>query len=159
MNSEYEQKYLAAKEELKTNIEVASKVTPCVMITEQNWSAMVRAVRSMEKLMEHTVTTEAMKDYMDQLNALFKNKAEWLESKDRAIATELQVKTELIKSDLEKQAGNQKEEYASALEKSRKTLEADFKTYTDKMFKWFLIPCLLLILLSVVLVLLQILGR
>ena len=159
MNSESEKNYLAAKQDLKNNISAAAKPTPCVMITEQNWSAMVGAVKAMEKMLGETVTNDAMIDYLTQMTTILSNRADWLESKERSIASQMEAKAELIKTDLEKQAGNMKDQYASELKESRQAMQEDFRIYMGRMYRLFLVPCLVLILLLVVLVLHQILGQ
>lgn len=159
MSSESENRYLEAKEALKSSISTAANVTPCVMISEQNWSAMVRAVRSIEILLRHVVTNLQMAEYVRQLGEIFDSEVNWLEEKENSMAMTMEKRSQEISKDLESQAGKLNEQYASALERTRKELQEDFRIYTEKMYHRFLLPCLFLILLVSVLILLQMLQR
>ena len=157
MSSESEQKYLEAKEALKKDTAIAAQVTPCVMITEQNWSAMVRTIRLIAAIMDLMVTSDEMKGHMESMGHLMAKQTSWLEEKDRSIAEHLESRSSKLMKDMEQQAGKLKEQYASDMEKAQKELQAQMDGQLQKMSRQFLTPALLLALDLAVFVLLRIL--
>ena len=157
MNSEYEKAYSEAKAEAKKNLITASRTTPCVMVTEANWNALLKAIAKELELMDGVVTNEQMLSYINQLNQIFTTEAAWLEEKEQSISKDMQQKASSLTERLESQAGKMSEQNASDLEKAKKELQEQMQDYSDRMYHRILLPCLILTLLASVLVLLQML--
>ena len=168
MNSEYEKTYQDAKDTAKKKLELASRTTPCYMVTEENWNAMLAAMAKQLEMMGKIVTSEQMVSYINQLNQIFTKEAEWLNQERHSIATdlanrehsisaEMEMKARDMTQRLESQAGKMSEQNASDLEKAKKELQEQMQDYSDRMYHRILLPCLILTLLASVLVLLQML--
>ena len=157
MNSELEKAYSEAKTEARKSLSQASKTTPCVMITEANWSALLAALAKELELMNSMVTKDQMMDYLVQMNEIFDKEVDWLAEKEQSIAKDMESKAASLMERMESQAGRQSEQNASDLEKAKLELNQQFLNCSDQMYHRMFLPCLLTTLLAAVLVLLQML--
>lgn len=157
MNSELEKAYSEAKAEARKNLSQASKTTPCVMITEANWNALLAAIAKELELMNSMVTNDQMIDYLVQMNEIFSKEVDWLAEKEQNISKEMESKATSLMERMESQAGKMSEQNASDLAKAKKELKDQIQNNSDQMYHRMLLPCLLTTLLAAVLVLLQML--
>ncbi len=157
MNSESDKRFQEAKRIAEQNFAAAEKPTPCFMITQENWKALLTGFYTQLALMEKMVTHEQMAAFYEELRECYERKSNWLDQKTVEIKREMQAQAKSWKEEMDRQAGNLNEQYASALEETQEKMEKKMQENTEKLYHRILTPCLLTTLLAAVLTLLRIL--
>ena len=168
MNSEYEKKFDEAMNACMQDLKVAEKGTAFFTISEENWKAIVRVMRSQVTLMDtikNTLKTVATGDvlewFLKETRALQTGcETAWkeeLKTQARTWNEDWRSKAMTYQDELKKQVGKMNEKYASDLEKMQKELQDQMQEKTERLYHRLLFPCLLTTLLASVLTLLQIL--
>ena len=157
MNSESDKRLQEVKRIAAQNLAEAQKLTPCFMITQENWKALLTGFYSQLALMEKMVTHEQMAAFYEELREYYERKSDWLDQKTVEIKREMQAQAKSWTEEMDRQAGNLNEQYASALEETQEKMEKKMQENTEKLYHRILTPCLLTTLLAAVLTLLRIL--
>ena len=156
MSSTLDDKLLNVLGQAQQDLVKASKPTPCVMISEENWKAIIETLQSeleaLNKLREiqgKFLTSEQMVNLISQIeNIHLDHEQSWVK--------ELEEKSNRMTTELSSQVGKLSEQSASDLAKAKQELKKELEDHSDKMHRCLIIPCLLMTLLSGLVLLWQI---
>ena len=168
MNSEYEKKFNEAMTACMQDLKTAEKGTAFFTISEENWKALVRVLRSQATLIDtikftikDVATSDVLKFYLEQTMSIHTgHDTAWKEElRDQAKMWNEEWRTRAMtyQEELTKQVGKQNERFASDLKKMQKELQDQMQEKTERLYHRLLFPCLFTTLLASVLTLLQIL--
>ena len=168
MNSEYEKKFNDAMNACMQDLKTAEKGTAFFTISEENWKALVRVLKSQATLIDtirftikDVATSDVLKWYLEQTMSIHTgNETAWkdeLKTQAKSWNEEWRTRAMTYQEELTKQVGKQNEKFASDMEKVKQELQDQMQEKTERLYHRLLFPCLLTTLLASVLTLLQIL--
>ena len=167
MSSPSDERLMNVLGQAQQNLIKAKDPTPCVMISEENWKAIIETLQGqleaenrLGELLRKLPTDQQLVDFLNQMKDIhIYHEGEWmkeLESEAKKMQTDSEKWSTEMETEYQSQAGKLNEQYATELANTKETLKKEMQEYSDKLYHRILLPCLLMTLLSAVLVLLEI---